>query len=123
MGTSLRELGPKRGQLAAAFLTFLSRHGISVRVNSVKRSMAEQARLWRNYQTCGCSSCPPVPGHCFPAAEPGHGTHEQGIAFDVTVTPRAALPLVGALWEQLGFTWGGRFGDPIHFDFRPRVSR
>jgi hypothetical protein len=28
--------------------------------------------------------------------------------------------LAGEIWEALGFTWGGRFSDPIHFDFRPR---
>ena len=28
--------------------------------------------------------------------------------------------VAGLVWEALGFTWGGRFSDPIHFDFRPK---
>jgi hypothetical protein len=120
MGTSLKELDRRAYPLAQAFRQLLERHGVRTRINSVRRDPAEQAVLWKNYQRCGCSSCPPRPGHCFPAAPPGQSTHGQGIAFDMSVEPRSALPAVGALWERLGFTWGGRFGDPIHFDFRPR---
>jgi len=43
-----------------------------------------------------------------------------GLAFDMVVTPMTALKPLGELWERLGFTWGGRFNDPIHFDFRLR---
>jgi len=28
----------------------------------------------------------------------------------------AVLRQLGALWERIGGTWGGRFGDEIHFE-------
>lgn len=119
MGTSLRELNPKQRRIAQAFVAYLQRNGVRVRINSVRRDPAEQRALWANYQRCGCSSCPPVPGRCYPVAKPGSSPHEQGIAFDMSVEPRALLNAAGAIWESLGFRWGGRFDDPIHFDFRP----
>ena len=45
--------------------------------------------------------------------------HDQGFAFDVHMDP-PVYEQAGRAWESLGFTWGGRFSDPIHFDFRRR---
>lgn len=51
----------------------------------------------------------------YPAAPPGHSMHEQRRAFDI-IAPLAELQRLGALWESVGGRWGGRFGDPIHFE-------
>jgi hypothetical protein len=41
--------------------------------------------------------------------------HERRRAFDVAAPPWL-LAEMGALWEYWGGRWGGRGGDPIHFE-------
>lgn len=76
------------------------------RVTSVRRSRRQQARLYRRF-LAGQSR--------FPAAPPGQSLHEQGRAFDIYADDET-LRRLGAIWERAGGTWGGRFGDPIHFE-------
>jgi hypothetical protein len=105
----LRTLDDRVVHLAQWFVRVLEKSGIRVTVTSTRRSMGEQQRLYDRWKA-GLSK--------YPAAKPGSSTHGLGLAFDLALDPpvyRAA----GELWERLGFTWGGRFSDPIHFDFRP----
>ena len=37
----------------------------------------------------------------------------------MVLDPPEAYELAGEIWERLGFRWGGRFDDEIHFDFLP----
>lgn len=80
--------------------------GVGVQISSVRRSYQKQQELYYAYLR-GESK--------YPAAPPGFSRHEQGRAFDL-VAPAAVLSGLGALWESVGGTWGGRFGDPIHFE-------
>lgn len=41
--------------------------------------------------------------------------HERRRAFDI-LGPEPELERLGAIWEGVGGVWGGRFGDPIHFE-------
>lgn len=75
-------------------------------LTSVKRSRAKQSELYQAY-LAGASR--------YPAAPPGHSLHEVGRAFDVAA-PAWLLMQMGALWEYWGGRWGGRGGDPIHFE-------
>jgi hypothetical protein len=50
----------------------------------------------------------------YPVAPPGRSFHEHHRAFDL-IGASAILESAGATWESWGGTWGGRFGDPIHF--------
>lgn len=84
--------------------------GFNPRITSTRRTRKEQARLYRDYLRHPSG---------YPAAAPGRSTHARGLAFDMVVTPKSALAALGAVWESLGLTWGGRFKDPIHFDARP----
>lgn len=81
--------------------------GAQVQVTSTYRSMAQQTELYRRYRA-GQSK--------YPAAPPGASYHNYGRAFDI-VGPPNVLAYLGAVWEQMGGTWGGRYGspDPIHF--------
>lgn len=88
----------------------LQRAGITVTVTSTRRDLDQQRRLYEAYKS-GRSR--------FPAAPPGRSTHGLGIAFDLHLDP-PLYNVVGPIWESLGYTWGGRFRDPIHFDFRLR---
>jgi hypothetical protein len=117
---TLRDLDPAVEPIARAFLQLLADAGIKATVTSTRRDPAQQKRLWDCYQRVGCSDCTKRPGQpgCYPAAAPGQSTHSVGAAFDLHLDP-PAYDAAGAVWEALGLTWGGRFSDAIHFDFRP----
>jgi LAS superfamily LD-carboxypeptidase LdcB len=85
------------------YADWLVRQFPGVQVTSTYRSYTEQLRLWLTR-----SSNP------YPVAPPGRSFHELGRAFDV-VGPIETLNRMGALWERMGGTWGGRIGDRIHF--------
>jgi hypothetical protein len=93
-------------QPAKALVDAAGAAGLLPQVTSTLRSHSEQARLYRRFQA-GLSQ--------YPVAVPGTSAHEYGFAFDVVVTPMAALGELGALWESWGGEWGGRGSDPIHF--------
>lgn len=75
---------------------------IESRVTSTFRSREKQTYLYRTRSS-------------RPAAPPGRSTHEYGLAFDLVTKDPGAQHFAGELWEALGFYWGGRFGDTIHF--------
>jgi LAS superfamily LD-carboxypeptidase LdcB len=107
---SLRALDPQLYPVAAQFVTLLESAGVTVTVTSTRRSIDEQTRLYNAY-IAGKSK--------YPAAPPGESTHGGGWAFDLHLDP-PVYAQAGAIWERMGFTWGGRFKDEIHFDARPR---
>lgn len=104
---TLDGLHPAMRAAAKALVAVAAANGLRPVVTSVRRSKASQARLYRNY-LAGRSR--------FPAAPPGTSKHERGLAFDLVVTPESRLADLGALWESIGGRWGGRFGDPVHFE-------
>lgn len=108
---SLRTLDPRVRSIAAWFVRALTRGGVRVTITSTRRSLDTQRKLYADY-VAGRSR--------YPAARPGTSTHGIGIAFDLHLDPPVYRE-AGQLWESLGFTWGGRFNDQIHFDFRPRA--
>jgi hypothetical protein len=42
--------------------------------------------------------------------------HELGLAFDLWINDEDQLDDLGAVWEEMGGIWGGRFRDRIHFE-------
>lgn len=104
MSSSLTQLHPALRQYATALLRL---GGARVKLTSVRRTRGVQAKLYRDY-LAGRSK--------YPAAPPGRSMHELGRAFDVTGPP-ALLKKLGFIWESWGGRWGGRFGDPIHFEW------
>ncbi len=82
--------GLERDVKAAAelCLAYADRFGVSVTVVSGKRSRAEQARLYRNYQQCLASGNFGRTRDCqYPANRPGESAHEFGLAWDSVVSP------------------------------------
>lgn len=104
MSESLTQLHPAL-QPAARYLLAqaVARGG---QLTSVRRSYQKQSELWQAYLR-GATK--------YPAAPPGTSKHEYGLAFDI-IAPTPVLNALGALWERMGGRWGGRFGDPIHFE-------
>ncbi|HXJ70393.1 MAG TPA: D-alanyl-D-alanine carboxypeptidase family protein [Verrucomicrobiae bacterium] len=119
--TTLRSLDPRVTPIARQFLRDLAARGMKPVVTSARRDPAKQAKLYACFQRVGCSDCSMRPGQkgCYPAAPPGQSTHAVGAAFDIHLDSPADYAAAGSMWEQRGFTWGGRFGDRIHFDVRP----
>jgi hypothetical protein len=113
---SLRLLDYRVQPSAAWFIRQLQRAGIQAVITSTRRDEDQQRELYECFRRTGCSNCRRGPG-CYPAAPPGRSWHDRGLAFDLKLTPRRYRE-AGALWERLGGTWGGRFGDEIHFDAR-----
>ena len=106
--TSTRTLTPELRPHVDAFIRGLRLAGIRVTVTSTRRSLDTQRRLYANYRA-GCSR--------LPAAPPGGSRHGLGLAFDLHLEP-PVYAMAGQAWEAMGGTWGGRFGDEVHFDVR-----
>ncbi len=109
--SKLSGLDPSARAYAYAFISYLRSLGLKVTVTSGLRTRMEQQTLYQRAQRGGSR---------YPAAPPGHSLHETGLAWDMVVEPREYLAAVGHAWEQLGGRWGGRFKDPVHFDFLRR---
>jgi hypothetical protein len=101
------DLIPELQQSARELVLAAGQAGLVPRVTSTRRSSTQQARLYRRW-LAGLSP--------LPAAPPGTSAHEFGYAFDMVVSPWAALADVGYTWQQWGGIWGGD-QDPVHFQF------
>ena len=112
MGSSLRELDPLIRPAAEALFEAARAAGLNPRVTSTRRSAATQRRLYEAWRA-GRSR--------FPAAPPGSSKHETGFAFDMVLSDERYYRVLGEWWESIGGTWGGRFKDPIHFDYRGKT--
>jgi len=77
-----------------------------LQITSVRRSYYHQLELYEAALRGGAR---------YPVAPPGRSMHEQGRAWDM-IGPAALLERAGYWWERAGGRWGGRFGDPIHFE-------
>lgn len=107
MATGLHSLQHWLIPYATRLVNIAAAAGLSPRVSSARRSHAQQALLYRRF-LAGQSR--------FPAAPPGHSSHELGLAFDLWVNDESQLSDLGTVWEQMGGIWGGHFKDPIHFE-------
>lgn len=98
-------LVPWMRQAANDLVEYARSRGYAPHVTSVRRTRANQARLYRRYLR-GLSP--------FPAAPPGHSKHEVGRAFDMVVISDAAQRELGRVWRAAGGRWFE--SDPIHFE-------
>lgn len=90
------------------FVRILGSAGLHPRITSTYRTHAKQAALYRRF-LAGLTE--------YTVAAPGNSPHEYGYAFDLIVQPLSALDEVGKYFEDsYNGVWGGRFGDPVHFE-------
>lgn len=101
---SLNELEPWLAPWAAELIRRAAPYGAIV--TSTYRTPQLQQQLYDEHQRCACG---------YPVAPPGRSLHQVRRAFDVAAAPWL-LEQMGLLWESWGGRWGGRAGDPIHFD-------
>lgn len=102
-------LDPSFKPFAAALVQLAHYLDPGSRIESARRSTAEQERLFVK-ASHGKSK--------YPAAHPGASLHERGLAIDLGGLNSTQLRFLGKVWESWGGRWGGRFRqrDPIHFD-------
>lgn len=109
--SELAGLDRRAERIFSAFIGAARRAGIQVTITSGYRSPTKQRKLYARYLR---GETP------YTVAAPGTSLHEQGLAVDMVATPRSAQRALARVWEGAGFTWGGRFRDPVHFDLRRR---
>lgn len=107
--------------MAQEFLRICSVHGIDVLIYCTKRSLEEQALLYRQGRT--------TPGKIVTFAKPGESAHNFGMAFDCVPMlqgkpqwdPKSPLwASVGPAGESVGLAWAGRwkrFREYPHFEY------
>ncbi len=105
MGWPLNGLVDELAAAAADLLDAAAAAGLMPRVTSTRRSSSEQRRLYSRYLAGQAG---------FPVAPPGYSAHEYGEAFDMVVTPMAALADVGETWQSWGGAWNPN--DAVHFE-------
>lgn len=126
---SIDDLQPIVRDQAKVFLTLAAQRGSPVKITQTLRTWDEQAALYAQGRT--------RPGAVVTKARPGSSMHNFGLAFDVAFAgpdpyldalakkdasaARAAWEKIGALGEECGLAWGGRwksFQDRPHFEAR-----
>ncbi len=105
MGWDLRGLVDELAAPAADLLDAAAAAGLMPRITSTRRTSSQQRRLYSRY-LAGEAGYPVVPA--------GYSAHEYGEAYDMVVTPMAALADVGYTWQQWGGGWNP--ADAVHFE-------
>jgi len=113
MGGSIDSLVPDLRDYARALVDAASAAGLMPRITSTVRTHSEQGRLYRSFLA--------NPARAYPVAPPGQSSHEYGEAFDMVVTPMAALADVGYTWKTWGGGWDGH--DAVHFELPGASAR
>src|SRR5712691_1218895 len=112
MGGSLEDLVDELAPFARDLVDAAGAAGLHPRITSTVRTRSEQARLYRRF-LAGQAGYPVVP--------PGFSAHEYGEAFDMVVTPMAALADVDYTWQTWGGGWSG--ADAVHFELPGATER
>ena len=70
--------------------------GVSIRIVSGFRTMAQQEYFWGCYQNCNCNSC-------NLAARPGYSNHQSGHALDLNTSESGVLTWLNNHGDEYGF--------------------
>lgn len=98
------QVAPAMVPYVQALRDYSRRVNATFRIVSGYRSAADQAALRLRWEAGD-------PSVVYPPAQ--YSYHSLGLAVDVASDHLTAL---GAYAESIGMRWGGRFGDPVHFD-------
>ncbi len=105
MNSDLSTLNPAFARGVEWLLQVARQYGVQTTVTSTRRSVALQAKLYRDY-LAGRSR--------LPAAPPGRSKHQTGYAVDIVAQPQTAQTWLGAVWKYAGGKWYA--SDPVHFE-------
>jgi D-alanyl-D-alanine carboxypeptidase len=108
VSTSLSSLVPEMQPWAQSLVDVATRARVGGRVTSTYRTLGTQTRLYNAYLA---GNAP------YPVARPGTSAHEFRMAFDYSAPSKSDQNDLGQVWESWGGVWGGRFGDPVHFEW------
>lgn len=101
---SLLRLDSRFRPYAQGLLEVAQRFGLNPVVTSTRRTLAEQAALYREYL---------AGRHPYPVAPPGRSQHNYGLAIDLVSEDNDWL---GAVWRHWGGSWSS--SDRVHFGVR-----
>lgn len=102
---SMSGMDPRLRQHAEDTIAYAQRQGLRVNVVSVRRSEAEQRKLYENWKA-GINR--------WPAEPPGQSAHQYGVAFDATVPPGQQEAWN---WVRSAFGWRIYGNDPPHAEY------
>jgi hypothetical protein len=108
MSSSLSSLLPDMQPWARSLVDVATRARVGGRVTSAYRTLGQQTLLYNAYLA---GKAP------YPVARPGASAHELRMAFDYAAPSKSDQTDLGQVWESWGGVWGGRFGDPVHFEW------
>jgi peptidoglycan L-alanyl-D-glutamate endopeptidase CwlK len=113
VSTSLAELTPDTQEAVARLLDHAKTQGLTVRIDSTRRTCAEQAAEYAKGRT--------APGSIVTQVQGCGSYHVLGRAVDLYIGSWdcAAYEELGTFWESIGGRWGGRFSfkDCVHFEW------
>lgn len=97
---------PEMRPFAEELLNVAARAGVGFQVTSVRRSHAQQTRLYRAFLRGETQ---------YPVAPPGTSAHEFGYAFDGVSDVREYQADFGKVWQGWGGIWSAK--DEVHFQY------
>ena len=109
---ALRGLHPFLRQEAEDAFKWAHAYGVTPRITSVRRTWAEQSRLYAKHKECVHRGQYPHGAGChYPANPPGWSAHQYGLAFDSVVAGREET-----WWSDVRRAFGFRIppNDVIH---------
>lgn len=113
MSRSLDDLTPDTREAVGRLLERAKSLGLTVRIDSTRRTCAEQAAEYAKGRT--------EPGSVVTQVSGCGSYHVLGRAVDIYVGSWdcADYEALGKFWESIGGTWGGRFSfrDCVHFEW------
>ncbi len=113
MSRELPELTPDTQASVERLLAHAKALGLTVRIDSTRRSCAEQAAEYAKGRT--------EPGNVVTQVKGCGSYHVLGRAVDIFVGTWDCADYLGLgeYWESIGGTWGGRFSfrDCVHFEW------
>lgn len=111
--TSLTDLTSDTQAAVARLLAHAKERGLTVRIDSTRRTCDEQAAIYAQGRT--------TPGAIVTQVKGCGSYHVLGRAVDIFIGSLdcADYQELGEFWESIGGTWGGRFSfrDCVHFEW------
>lgn len=102
------------------FKTKAKQKGLDFTINSGYRSNKKQAAMRKAWDS-GNQKLIKKYNIAARPAKAGYSYHNFGYAVDIKAT-KGTLSQLGKLAESMGWTWGGRFNDPVHIDLRKQLN-
>lgn len=121
--TSLQDLTPDARKAAERLIAHAADNGLALKIVSTLRTCTEQDAIYAQGRTTEGMVVTNAPGcrswHVFGRAMDVLIRNSDG-SLQMEADPR--YEVLGQMAEEMGFVWGGRWGDAGHFEFHPGLD-